>query len=102
MGGGGGGGDAARSPRMRPSGSSVDYDALPFVLDSEQALRPEVAPVHPDHGSNVLLDRTFVWGEVDQHFAQSPRQLVVSGDLGAQLHGSGRDFRCGRGVGPLE
>jgi 2-furoyl-CoA dehydrogenase large subunit len=53
----------------------IDYDALPFVLDSEQALRPESPAVHPDHGSNILLDRTFVWGEVDQHFAQSPRQL---------------------------
>ena len=53
----------------------IDYDALPFVIDAEQALRPDSPPVHPDHGSNVLLDRTFVWGEVDQHFAQSPRQL---------------------------
>src|SRR6516164_674603 len=54
---------------------SVDYEPLPFVLDPEQALRPESPAVHPDHGSNILLDRTFVWGEVEQHFAQSPRQL---------------------------
>ncbi len=32
-------------------------------------------PVHPEHGTNVLLDRTFVWGEVDKHFAESPRHL---------------------------
>ncbi len=54
---------------------AVDYDPLPFVLDAEAAFRPDSPPVHPDHGSNVLLDRTFVWGEVDEHFAQSPRQL---------------------------
>ncbi len=30
----------------------------------------------PAHGSNVLLDRTFVWGEVEKHFAESPRQLA--------------------------
>ena len=31
--------------------------------------------MHPAHGSNVLLDRTFVWGEVEKHFAESPRHL---------------------------
>ena len=36
---------------------------------------PSSPQVHPEHGSNVLLDKTFVWGEVDQHFAESPRQL---------------------------
>ena len=36
---------------------------------------PDSPPVHPAHGSNVLLDRTFVWGEVEKHFAESPRHL---------------------------
>ena len=31
--------------------------------------------MHPAHGSNVLLDRTFVWGDVEKHFAESPRHL---------------------------
>jgi 2-furoyl-CoA dehydrogenase large subunit len=31
--------------------------------------------VHADHGSNVLLDRTFVWGEVEKDFAESPHRL---------------------------
>jgi 2-furoyl-CoA dehydrogenase large subunit len=52
----------------------VTYEPLPYVLDAEEALKPDSPPVHPDHGSNVLLDRTFVWGEVEQHFSQSPRQ----------------------------
>ncbi|MFZ0840602.1 MAG: xanthine dehydrogenase family protein molybdopterin-binding subunit [Xanthobacteraceae bacterium] len=55
---------------------AVSYDALPFVLDAEAALKPDSPPVHPDHGSNVLLDRTFVWGDVAEHFAQSPHQLA--------------------------
>ena len=42
---------------------------------SEQALDPASPQVHPEHGSNVLLDKTFVWGEVEQHFAEAPRQL---------------------------
>lgn len=31
--------------------------------------------MHAAHGSNVLLDKTFVWGEVEKHFAESPRHL---------------------------
>lgn len=53
----------------------VSYEPLPFVLDAEKALDPSSPPVHPAHGSNVLLDKTFVWGEVEKHFAESPRHL---------------------------
>jgi 2-furoyl-CoA dehydrogenase large subunit len=53
----------------------VDYEPLPYVIDTEQALDPSSPPVHAGHGSNVLLDKTFVWGEVDAHFAGSPRHL---------------------------
>jgi 2-furoyl-CoA dehydrogenase large subunit len=53
----------------------VTYERLPFVLNAEEALQPDSPPVHPAHGSNVLLDRTFVWGDVEKHFAESPRQL---------------------------
>lgn len=53
----------------------VSYEPLPYVIDAEQALDPASPPVHPAHGSNVLLDKTFVWGDVDRHFAESPRRL---------------------------
>src|SRR3954454_3257299 len=53
----------------------VVYEPLPFVLSAEEALSADSPPVHPAHGSNVLLDRTFVWGEVEKHFAESPRHL---------------------------
>src|SRR5262249_2647213 len=48
---------------------TVDYEPLPHVIDVEQAAEPGSAQVHPEHGSNVLLDKTFVWGEVEKHFA---------------------------------
>jgi CO/xanthine dehydrogenase Mo-binding subunit len=54
---------------------AVDYEPLPHVVDVEHALDPASPQVHPEHGSNVLLDKTFVWGEVERHFAESPRQL---------------------------
>ena len=53
----------------------ITYELLPFVTKAEEALKPDSPPVHPAHGSNVLLDRTFVWGEVEKHFAESPRHL---------------------------
>jgi 2-furoyl-CoA dehydrogenase large subunit len=55
----------------------VTYERLPYVLDPEQALAPSSPSVHPDHGSNVLLDRTFVWGDVERHFAESPHSLSL-------------------------
>ncbi len=55
----------------------VTYEKLPFVLDAEQALEKDSPLVHTAHGSNVLLDKTFVWGEVDKDFAASPRHLSL-------------------------
>jgi 2-furoyl-CoA dehydrogenase large subunit len=56
---------------------AVEYEALPFVLDGEEAFSPESPPVHAAHGSNVLLDKSFVWGEVDKDFAESPHRLSL-------------------------
>ena len=53
----------------------VDYEPLPFVLDAEQALEKSSPLVHEKHGTNVLLDKTFVWGDVDKDFAAAPHKL---------------------------
>jgi 2-furoyl-CoA dehydrogenase large subunit len=55
----------------------VDYERLPFVLDAEEAYAGNTALVHPEHGSNVLLDKNFVWGEVEQDFKDSPCHLKL-------------------------
>ncbi len=49
----------------------IEYETLPFVLDAEEAYAGGTL-VHEAHGSNVLLDRTFVWGEVEKDFAAAP------------------------------
>ena len=54
----------------------VEYEPLPFLLDGEAAYKPDSTPVHPAHGSNVLLDKRFVWGDVDKAFAAAPHQLA--------------------------
>jgi 2-furoyl-CoA dehydrogenase large subunit len=53
----------------------VGYEPLPFVLDGEAALITDSTPVHADHGSNVLLDRSFTWGDVEKDFSASPNRL---------------------------
>ena len=53
---------------------AVEYEQLPFVLDAETAYAGGTL-VHEAHGSNVLLDRTFVWGEVEKDFAASPHKF---------------------------
>jgi 2-furoyl-CoA dehydrogenase large subunit len=60
----------------------VDYEPLPFVLDGEEAYAAGSPPVHQAHGSNVLLDRTFVWGEVEKDFADSPHRLSLKVEWG--------------------
>src|SRR5471030_2706642 len=55
----------------------ITYEKLPFVLDAEQAIQAGAVLVHQAHGSNVLLDKTFVWGEVEKDFAASPRKLSL-------------------------
>jgi 2-furoyl-CoA dehydrogenase large subunit len=60
----------------------VAYEQLPHVIDAEEAHKPTSPPVHPAHGSNVLLDRVFDWGDVDAHFAASDRRLSLRATWG--------------------
>ena len=55
----------------------VEYEPLPFVLDGEEAYAAGSPLVHEAHGTNVLLDRTFVWGEVEKDFTESPHHLSL-------------------------
>ena len=49
----------------------VDYDTLPHVMRAEDAVREDSPRVHEAHGTNVLFQRRFVWGEVDAAFARA-------------------------------
>jgi 2-furoyl-CoA dehydrogenase large subunit len=53
----------------------VDYEPLPHVVDPEAAMDATAPQVHPRHGSNIIFQRVFTWGEVDAHFAASPHKL---------------------------
>jgi 2-furoyl-CoA dehydrogenase large subunit len=55
----------------------VEVEPLGFVIDPEAALLANATPVHPEHGSNVLLDRTFDWGPVQTDFSRSDERLKL-------------------------
>jgi 2-furoyl-CoA dehydrogenase large subunit len=54
---------------------TVEYEPLPHVIDAEAALLPDAPLVHPEHGSNLLYRRKFVWGPVDEDFAAADHRL---------------------------
>jgi 2-furoyl-CoA dehydrogenase large subunit len=53
----------------------VEYQPLPYVIDPEKAVQPGSPLVHPAHGSNVLYQRRFVWGPVEEAFAKADHRL---------------------------
>ncbi len=54
----------------------VEYEPLPHVIDPEKALAPGAPLVHPAHGSNVLYHRKFVWGPVEEAFANAAHKIA--------------------------
>ena len=53
----------------------IEYQTTAHIIDPEAAFQAGSPQVHPLHGSNVIFQRKFVWGEVDAHFAAAPHCL---------------------------
>ena len=56
----------------------IDYEPLPPVVDSRKAMEAGSPLVIESLGSNVALQRQFVWGEVDAAFAGADRVFKES------------------------
>src|SRR2546428_692502 len=54
----------------------VESEPLPHVIDPEAALKADGPLVHPAHGSNVLYHRKFVWGPVEEAFADAEHKIA--------------------------
>ena len=54
----------------------IDYAPTEYVLDPEKSILPGAPLVHPQHGSNILFQRKFVWGPVEEDFARAQHQLA--------------------------
>ncbi|MET0998716.1 MAG: xanthine dehydrogenase family protein molybdopterin-binding subunit [Marmoricola sp.] len=70
----------------------IDYDPLPATVTAWH--KPEV-PVHDEAPDNVLLEREFVAGDVDQAFRDSA--VVVERELTTNRH-AGNPMECRAGV----
>ena len=53
----------------------VEYEALPFVIDPEEAFKPDSPRVHEGHDSNVFFHKKWVWGDVDGDFAKAQHKI---------------------------
>jgi len=49
----------------------VDYEPLPVISDPFEAMKPGSPLVFENHGTNIMLQRVFTWGEVDRAFAEA-------------------------------
>lgn len=56
----------------------VDYRPLPPVVDPRRALEPESSLVHEEAGTNLLSDRSFVYGDPDAAFAEADRTVEMT------------------------
>jgi 2-furoyl-CoA dehydrogenase large subunit len=55
----------------------VEYEVLPHVIDAEQAVLASSPLVHTAQGSNVLFQRRFVWGAVDEAFSKADHRISL-------------------------
>lgn len=53
----------------------VEYETLPHIVDPEAAMADDAPLVHPAYGSNVIFQRKFVWGPVDDDFLKCDHEL---------------------------
>lgn len=55
----------------------VVYEPLPAVVDIETAIADEAPVLHDEQGTNVAIDRTLTYGDVDRAFADA--DVVLGG-----------------------
>jgi CO/xanthine dehydrogenase Mo-binding subunit len=51
----------------------AEYEPLTPVFDATQALAPGAPILHEERGTNLLLEDTLAWGDIDEGFRQADR-----------------------------
>jgi CO/xanthine dehydrogenase Mo-binding subunit len=49
----------------------VEYEPLPPVFDAVEALAPGAPILHEERGTNLLLEDSLAWGDIDEGFRQA-------------------------------
>src|SRR5262245_40648539 len=56
----------------------VEYEPLPPVFDAVAALAPGAPILHEERGTNLLLEDSLAWGDIDEGFRQADRVFEES------------------------
>src|SRR5262249_56290399 len=51
----------------------VEYEPLPPLFDAVEALAPGGAMLHEERGTNLLLEDSLMWGDIEDGFRQADR-----------------------------
>jgi CO/xanthine dehydrogenase Mo-binding subunit len=51
----------------------VEYEPLTPVFDATEALAPSASILHEERGTNLLLEDSLAWGDIDEGFRQADR-----------------------------
>jgi CO/xanthine dehydrogenase Mo-binding subunit len=54
---------------------NVEYEEQGFVMDPEEAILDTAALVHPAAGTNLIFNRQFMWGPVEEDLAACDHQI---------------------------
>ena len=64
----------------------VEYEPLPPVFDGAEALAPGAPIIHEERGTNLLLEDSLVWGDIDEGFRQADRVFEESYTSPSMFH----------------
>ncbi|HVN43440.1 MAG TPA: xanthine dehydrogenase family protein molybdopterin-binding subunit [Steroidobacteraceae bacterium] len=56
----------------------IEYEILPPVGDAAAAIAPGAPVIWEEHGTNIIQQRTYNWGEVDRVFAEADHVVSSS------------------------
>ncbi len=64
----------------------VEYEPLPPVFDAVEALAPGAPILHEERGTNLLLEDSLAWGDIDEGFRQADRVFEESYTSPSMFH----------------
>jgi CO/xanthine dehydrogenase Mo-binding subunit len=62
-----------RSAQLALEKIHVEYEPLAAVFDAVEALAPGAPILHEERGTNLLLEDSLTWGDIDEGFRQADR-----------------------------
>jgi CO/xanthine dehydrogenase Mo-binding subunit len=66
-------GEDLRSAERALENIRVEYEPLPPVFDAVEALSPGAPILHEERGTNLLLEDSLAWGDIEEGFRQADR-----------------------------